>query len=149
MSDGTAFYADIFTHSFDEKGRITVPSEWREPHFEQNLIVVPSGDSFLQVFPASFMARMLDKLKQKETSEDQRAQIQNLAASSHAAKLDAQGRIVIKEHLRKRAGLPLKAKASVVFVGAADHFQIYEKSEWDKRAPAPTDYKETVKKVGP
>ena len=145
----TAFYADIFTHSFDEKGRITVPSEWREPHFEQHLVVVPSGENFLQIFPASFMGRMLDKLKQKETSPDQRAQIQNLAASSHAAKFDAQGRIVIKEHLRIRAGLPLKAKASVVFVGVADHFQMFEKSEWEKRQFKPTDYKATENKVGP
>ncbi len=35
-----ASYTDTFGHAFDAKGRITVPSEWRQASFEKNLFIV-------------------------------------------------------------------------------------------------------------
>ena len=49
--EARASYSDSFTHGFDAKGRITVPSEWRQPSFEQSLFVLPSKDRCVRVYP--------------------------------------------------------------------------------------------------
>jgi MraZ protein len=142
-------YTATYTHSFDQKGRITVPSEWRDAPFEQTLLVMPTEQKCLRVYPASWLERKQAELDAKpDATEMQYEQLADLASSSHSTKLDAQGRIVIKPQLRERAGLPLDAKATVVFVGRSDHFQMWEESEWKKRGLAPTTYEQTAKVVG-
>ncbi len=100
-----ASYTDTFTHSFDQKGRITVPAEWREAPFEKNLTVMPTEQKCLRIYPASWLGRKQAELDaDKNSTEMQHEQLADLASSSHSASLDAQGRIVIKAHLRERAG---------------------------------------------
>jgi MraZ protein len=148
MSD-RAPYTSTHTHAFDQKGRITVPSEWRDEPFEKNLIVMPTEDKYLCVYPQSWLGRKQAALDANpNATEAQYEQLADLASSSHSTSLDAQGRIVIKAHLRERAGLPLDAKAMVVFVGRSDHFQMWEESEYKKRALAPTTIEQTRKVVG-
>jgi MraZ protein len=144
-----ATYTSVYTHAFDLKGRITVPAEWRNEPFESNLTIMPTQDKYLCVYPASWLGRKQAALEaDSKSTEMQYEQLADLASSSHSASLDAQGRIVIKAHLREGAGLPLDAKAMVVFVGRSDHFQMWEESEYKKRAYAPTTIEQTRKVVG-
>jgi MraZ protein len=142
-------YTSTHTHAFDQKGRITVPSEWRDDRFEKDLIVMPTEDKFLCVYPQSWLSRKQTDLDANPASTDaQYEQLADLASSSQSTSLDAQGRIVIKAEMRERAGLPLDAKAMVVFVGRSDHFQMWEESEYKKRAQKPTTIEQTRKVVG-
>jgi MraZ protein len=142
-------YTHTYTHSFDLKGRITVPSEWRDERFEKSLLVVPTEDKYLCVYPASWLRRKQDELdKDKNSTPIQHEQLADLATSSHSATLDAQGRIVIKMAMRERAGLPVVAKGMVVFVGRSSHFQMWEESEYKKRGFAGTTIEQTIKVNG-
>ena len=142
-------YTSVYTHAFDQKGRITVPSEWRDERFEKNLLVVPTEDKFLCVYPESWLRRKQEQLDQdKNATEAQHEQLANLAASSHSATLDTQGRIVIKMNMRERAGLPTASKGMVVFVGRSSHFQMWEESEYKKRAFEGTTIEQTIKVNG-
>jgi DNA-binding transcriptional regulator/RsmH inhibitor MraZ len=126
-----------------------VPSEWREAPFEQSLTIMPTEDKYLRVYPASWLGRKQAALDANPNStEMQYEQLADLASSSNSASLDAQGRIIIKANMRERAGLPLNSKAMVVFVGRSDHFQMWEESEWKKRAVKPTTIEKTIKVVG-
>ena len=133
-----ATYTATYTHAFDQKGRITVPSEWREAPFEQSLTIMPTEDKYLRVYPDSWLSRKQASLEaDSKSTEMQYEQLADLASSSQSTSLDAQGRIVIKADMRERAGLPLDAKAMVVFVEPGPIiFRCGKNRKWKKRAIA-------------
>ncbi len=123
-----ASYTDSFGHSFDPKGRITVPSEWRQPMFETSLFVFPA-DKCLRVYPASWLGRLQEKVSTLKTADPMRVGVENLATRAQSAVFDTQGRIMVKEALREGAGIRKEAW----LVGRLDHFQIWEKTRWEAK----------------
>jgi len=122
-------YTDTFAHAFDEKGRITVPSEWRSEAHEKRLLVFPSQENCLKVYPASWLGTQMARLADAPLGDPRRKILQTLAMSAQTVECDAQGRIMIKEKLR--AGAALKKKT--VLAGSFDHFQIWDADEWKKQ----------------
>ena len=51
-----------------------------------------------------------------------------MCAEAMVIRLGAQGRFVLPERMQRFAGI----KEQVVLIGAGDHFEIWEKSEWDR-----------------
>ncbi|MFQ3670986.1 MAG: division/cell wall cluster transcriptional repressor MraZ [Verrucomicrobiia bacterium] len=137
-------YADSFPHAFDDKGRLTVPSEWRSERHDRRLIVMPASDPCLKVFPASWLARQMDKLKDAPMGDPRRQRLQDLASASQTVEFDQQGRILIKERLRHRARLTRKA----MLVGRLDHFQIWDAETWEARAAADVSVDQIFAEVG-
>ena len=139
-----ASYTDTFSHAFDAKGRITVPSEWRQASFEENLFVLPSSDACVRVYPASWMARLQEQMATLKDSDPIRKQVQALAAMAQSASWDQQGRIMVKEKLRQKAGL----KKEAVLVGRFDHFEIWDKAVWQKKPEAATTIEDAMSVMG-
>ncbi|MEY5062630.1 MAG: Transcriptional regulator MraZ, partial [Verrucomicrobiota bacterium] len=121
-------YTDRFEFSLDDKGRVSVPAEWRGEAFEKRFLVLPSEEGCLRVYPASFLGRQLEKLSSEGvTSTDvRRKSLEKLASVMQAAEPDQQGRIMIREKFRQHAGLNRQA----VLVGRLDHFEIWEPRRW-------------------
>ncbi len=143
-TEARASYTDTFGHAFDAKGRITVPSEWRQASFEENLFILPSSDPCVRVYPASWMARLQDQILTLKDGDPIRKQVQALAAMAQSASWDQQGRIMVKEKLRARAGL----KKDAVLVGLLTHFEIWEKAAWDKKQTAEPTVEEALSAIG-
>ncbi len=139
-----ASYTDTFGHAFDAKGRITVPSEWRGPSFEESLFIVPSADPCVRVYPASWMARIQERLLTLKDSDPDKRKVQTLAMIAQSAAWDQQGRIMVKEKLRARAGL----KKEAVLVGLMTHFEIWDKAAWEKRQPTELTVEEALSAIG-
>ncbi|GAB4252201.1 MAG: division/cell wall cluster transcriptional repressor MraZ [Candidatus Methylacidiphilales bacterium] len=137
-------YADSFPHAFDEKGRLTVPAEWRSERHDRRLLVMPSAEPCLKVFPASWLARQMEKLKDAPMGDPRRKRLQDLASASQTVEFDQQGRILIKERLRQRAGLTRKA----MLVGRLDHFQIWDAAVWEAQAAADVSVEQVFAEVG-
>ncbi len=129
---GKATYVDTFEHGFDTKGRITVPAEWRDAGYEQQLFVMPSAEGCLKVYPNSWMSDQQVRLADKPVSDPQRKKLVALSAISQKVSWDEQGRIKVGERHLKHAGLSKEA----VLVGAFDHFEIWEPSRRAAVAPA-------------
>ena len=108
-NDTRASYTDTFEHAFDAKGRITVPAEWRAESFESRLFIVPSLEPCVRVYPESWMAKIQEKLSTLKDSDPDRRKVQALAAIAQSTTWDQQGRIMVKEKLRARAGLKKEA----------------------------------------
>ena len=145
MSDELrASYTDTFKHAFDAKGRITVPSEWRDASFESRLILLPSAESCIRVYPASWMSDMQKDLKGRVDSDPVRHQVQALATIAQSATWDQQGRIMVRESLRKDAGLTKNA----VLVGKLGHFEIWDKAAWEKKQPQKLTVEEALRAMG-
>jgi MraZ protein len=139
-----ASYTDTFDHAFDAKGRITVPSEWRSDSFESSLFVLPSSESCVRVYPGSWMSELQDKLKTLKDGDPVRRQVQALASMAQSTTWDQQGRIMVKEKLRQRAGL----KKEAMLVGLLTHFEIWDKAVWDKKQTAEPTVEEALSAIG-
>ena len=139
-------YTDRFEFSLDDKGRLSVPVEWRGEAFEKRFLVMPSSDGCLRIYPASFLGREMEKLSNLgATSADaRRKSLEKLASVIQAAEPDQQGRIMIREKFRQHAGLGRQA----VLVGRLDHFQVWDPKRWQKIAPPATTFEEVAQEVG-
>ena len=140
-----ASYTDSFGHAFDAKGRITVPAEWRQqPSFEANLFVLPSSDSCLKVYPASWLGRLQENVSRLKSADPMRRGVEDLATTAQSASFDTQGRIMIKEKLREGAHL----KKDAMLVGRLDHFEIWDKAAWEKKDVAAMTVEEALSAIG-
>jgi len=139
-----ASYTDTFDHAFDEKGRITVPSEWRGGVFEPNLFVLPSSDKCLKVYPASWLGRLQEQVSVLKSADPMRQGVEVLASKAQSATFDQQGRIMVKLHLREGAGLKGPAK----LIGRLDHFQIWDRAIWEKKDTAKMTVEEALAAIG-
>lgn len=139
-------YTDRFEFSLDDKGRLSVPVEWRGEAFEKRFLVMPSSDGCLRIYPASFLGREMEKLSSLgATSADaRRKSLEKLASVIQATEPDQQGRIMIREKFRQHAGLGRQA----VLVGRLDHFEVWDPKKWKKIAPPATTFEEVAKEVG-
>jgi MraZ protein len=144
MSEVRASYTDSFSHSFDAKGRITVPAEWRDEPFEKSLFVLPSTEKCLRVYPASWLGQLQDELGKLKAADPHRTGLENLATNAQSATFDTQGRIMVKEKLRERAGL----KKDVRLVGRLDHFQMWDEAEWEKKDAASMTVEDALDAIG-
>jgi MraZ protein len=139
-----ASYTDSFEHAFDVKGRVTVPSEWRQPPFETNLFAFPSADRCLKVYPASWLGRLQEEVSKLKAADPMRKGVEDLASNAQNASFDTQGRIMVKEKLREGAGL----KKDAVLVGRLDHFQIWDKAVWARKSIAAMTVEEALSAIG-
>jgi len=139
-------YTDRFEFSLDDKGRVSVPVEWRGEAFEKRFLLLPSEEGCLRVYPATFLGRQLEKLSAEgATSTDaRRKSLEKLASVMQAAEPDQQGRIMIREKFRQHAGLNRQA----VLVGRLDHFDIWEPRRWQKIAPPALTFEQLAQEAG-
>src|ERR1700678_3221671 len=143
-NDLRASYTDTFMHAFDAKGRITVPSEWRGESFESQLFVLPSSETCVRVYPASWLGRLQEQVAMLKTADPQRQRVEALASLAQSTTWDQQGRIMVKEKLRDGAQL----KKEAVLVGRLDHFQIWNKALWGAKEATPTTVEEALAAIG-
>jgi MraZ protein len=144
INDLRASYTDTFVHAFDAKGRITVPSEWRGESFEGQLVVFPSSDTCVRVYPASWLSRLQEQVSTLKSADPERHKVEALASLAQSATFDQQGRIMVKEKLRSGAQL----KKEAVLVGRLDHFQIWDKALWGAKETTPTTVEEALAAIG-
>ena len=139
-----ASYTDTFPHAFDEKGRITVPSEWRAESYESRLFIFPSTEMCVRVYPETWLSEMQQKLKALKDADPVRQKALALASVAQGTTWDQQGRIMVKEKLRQKAGL----KKEAVLVGRFDHFEIWDKAVWQKKPEAATTIEDAMSVMG-
>lgn len=116
-----------YNHSIDAKGRIIVPSKFREPLGEE-FVVTRGLDNCLFVFPDDEWKNFEEKLKSLPMSnKDARRFTRFFLAGAVTVELDKQGRILLPLSLREFAGLT----KDVVIVGVGNRVEIWDKSRWE------------------
>jgi len=121
---GIGMFVSDFMHSLDPKKRLTIPAVWRAQVGEpKSLFVMPDfHEKCLNVFPASEMARKLEKLRRHSMADRKAMEFaRTLGSSSDLVSWDSQGRIRIKDKLLKFAGITDK----VQMIGSLDKFQLW------------------------
>ncbi|TYP54951.1 division/cell wall cluster transcriptional repressor MraZ [Thermosediminibacter litoriperuensis] len=116
-----------FQHSLDPKGRLIIPSKFREL-LGDSFILTKGLDRCLFVYPKDEWSLLEQKLKTLPlTKKDARAFIRFFFSGAVEVEIDKQGRILIPPMLREYA----RIEKDVVIIGVSNRAEIWSRKEWE------------------
>jgi MraZ protein len=113
-------------HTIDAKGRIIIPSKFRETLGDE-FVVTQGLDGCLFVYPNDEWLNFITQLKDLPGSKEARQLQRYFMAGAATCEVDKQGRILIPTKLREQAAL----EKDIVFVGVLSKIEIWSKERWD------------------
>lgn len=128
-----------FTHALDAKGRVSIPSKFREALGD--LFYITKGlDNCLFIFPKEEWVLFEEKLKALPmTNKNARAFVRLFFSGASECELDKQGRILIPQPLREHAGIEREA----VIIGTGTRLEVWSQEGWTRYIdPENIDYDE-------
>lgn len=115
-----------FKHSLDTKGRLAVPAKFREK-LGAGAIITRGLDKCLFIFGANEWEGLVQKLVNLPLAQaNSRAFVRLMLSGASDAKVDAQGRILVPDYLRKYAGL----KKQAIITGLYNRMEVWGEEEW-------------------
>ena len=125
---GIFMFMGEYHHSIDDKGRLIIPSKFRE-ELGETFIVTRGLDGCLFVYPQTEWNSIVSKLKELPfTKKDARSFVRFFLSGATVCEFDKQGRINITSPLVGYADL---AKECIV-IGVNDRLEIWSKDNWEK-----------------
>lgn len=116
-----------FLHTFDNKGRVIIPSKFRE-ELGETFYIGKGLDKCLFIYPIETWAEFVGKLKNLSTFNSQeRFFIRRFVSGFSECSFDKQGRILIPPNLREFSNLD----EEVTIIGVIDRIEIWNKKDWD------------------
>ena len=122
-----------YEHVIDSKSRVLVSNKLRNQidtkEFGGNFYIVIGANGILSLYPEKCYERMAIALAQKNAAADETVAFERMNfALAGKVELDSQGRLLLTEKLRKRAGL----KDNVTLVGVRDHIELWNTQDWEQ-----------------
>jgi len=116
-----------YNHTIDAKGRLIVPSKFRESLGEE-FVATKGLDGCLFVYPMEEWNEFTEKLRELPlTKKDARQFSRFFLAGAASCEIDKQGRILIPAVLREFA----KLEKDAVLVGVSSRIEIWSKANWE------------------
>lgn len=117
-----------YQHSLDPKGRVIVPSKFRE-ELGANFIMTRGFDGCLYGYSLSQWEKVEETLGNLDFGgKDMRAFERWFFGGAVECEIDKQGRALVPQHLREHAGLG----KDVVIIGNRSKVEIWSKEAWDQ-----------------
>lgn len=123
---GTFMFMGEYTHTIDAKGRIIIPSKYRDA-LGEHFVVTLGLDGCLFLYPEEEWSNFVTELKKLPGNKEGRKLQRYFMAGAADCEVDKQGRVLIPGKLRENAGL-LK---DIVFVGVLSKIEIWSKERFD------------------
>lgn len=116
-----------FYHNIDEKGRIVMPSKFRE-NLQDKFVVARGLEKCLYVYSMKDWNNLVSKLNTLPfTKKDARTFIRSFFSGATECEFDRQGRTCITSPLIDYANLTKEC----VIIGANDRIEIWDKDSWN------------------
>ena len=120
------FYGE-YQHSVDAKGRVIIPSKFRD-ELGEKFIITKGLDNCLFAYSSEEWTNLETKLRSLPfTDKDVRAFVRFFFAGATECELDKQGRILIPQNLREYASL----EKDVYIIGVSTRVEVWDKSKWE------------------
>jgi MraZ protein len=122
-----------YQHVVDGKGRVLVSNKLRsqidvDVH-GSNFYLVLGANGILCLYPEKYFEQIVLSVAPGATAPDETVAFERLSfAMASKVELDNQGRLLINEKLRNRAGL----KDDVTLVGVRDHIELWNSQDWEQ-----------------
>lgn len=123
-----------FTHSIDDKNRISLPAKFRQ-EMGKKVVITPGLDSCLFIFTMKEWEKIAERLSMGDSSmlqADNRGFNRYLIGGAVEVEVDAVGRMLLPDHLRSAANL----KSKVVFIGVRNRAEIWDEDAWKSYSKA-------------
>ena len=119
-----------YVHSIDEKGRLIIPSRFRE-QLTDGFVITRGLDGCLYIYPDEAWKRLEEKLSTLPFSNKSARMITRfLVSAANELQLDRQGRILIPAALREYA----KLEREVVLAGNLERIEVWDRSSWTENS---------------
>ena len=119
-------FLNQYQHSFDDKGRLTIPAKLRGLPAE-GAFVVQGLDRNLMVLPPAAFEIIYNRLMSMSMTDPNARLLRHIILGNALPVVpDGAGRILISANLREYASL----QNEVVFVGQGDYFEIWSPELW-------------------
>ena len=116
-----------YHHTIDEKGRIIIPSKFREDLGEK-FIITRGIENCLFVYSLSSWEKITNKLEALPfTKKDARQFVRFFLSGATTAEFDKQGRVNITSPLISYANL----QKDCVVIGTGDRLEIWSQEDWN------------------
>lgn len=117
-----------YYHTLDKKGRVIVPSRFREK-LGESFLVTRGLDNCLFLYPRQEWDSLENKLRSLPfTKAETRAFLRMFFSGASEVEIDKQGRILVPSLLREHAHL----NKDVVFIGVSNRAEIWGKEIWEE-----------------
>lgn len=120
-----------YEHSVDDKGRLSIPSRFREilARRRQRVLILTDVDSCVAAYPLDEWRQLEGRIRKQSTlQKDVRAFLRIFYSGATESPVDGQGRILIPPHLRDRAALTRE----VMIIGVLNKMEIWSKARWEE-----------------
>jgi MraZ protein len=115
-----------FTHTLDDKGRLTIPAKFRE-ELEAGAVVTRGFEKYLLIYTVEAFERLNARAETfSPTDPENRALLRFTFANASDSEPDKQGRVIVPPYLREYAGL----MAECVIVGVGHYIEVWSKEGW-------------------
>jgi MraZ protein len=122
-----------YSHTLDNKGRVLISNKLRNQIDQEengsNFYLVLGSNGILCLYPEKYFERVIVAGAPQTIAPDEAVAFERISfALSSKVELDNQGRLLLNEKLRKRAGL----KDEITMVGVRDHIELWNSEAWEQ-----------------
>jgi len=122
-------FLNQYQHTFDDKGRLTIPAKFRELP-EEGAYVVQGLDHNLMVLPPEAFKKLYERLMGMSLTDPDARLLRHIILGNALQVIpDGAGRVLLSANLREYACLG----EQVVFVGQGDYFEIWATEKWQEQ----------------
>lgn len=129
-----------YSYNIDAKGRITIPSRFKE-ELGEKFVIIKWLDGCLAIYTAEQFALLYQQLQSlPNTMKESRMYVRTMMSSAMECELDKQNRVLLSPSLIKDA----KIEKTVIFVGVGDHIELWSEESWNSFSEQSDSMFETV-----
>lgn len=121
-----------YQHTVDSKSRVLVSNKLRnqidaEEH-GSNFYLIMGANGILCLYPENYFEQIALSAAPTTSAPDETLVFERMSfALASKIELDSQGRLLLNDRLRKRAGL----KDKITLVGVRDHIELWNTQSWE------------------
>jgi MraZ protein len=122
-----------YQHVVDNKSRVLISNKLRNQidadEHGSNFYLVLGANGILCLYPEKYFEQIAFVTTPGTTAPDEAVAFERMSfAMSSKVELDGQGRLLLNENLRKRAGL----KDKITLIGVRDHIELWNTESWEQ-----------------
>ncbi|MBN2180646.1 MAG: hypothetical protein JW715_01935 [Sedimentisphaerales bacterium] len=122
-----------YQHTVDNKSRVLISNKLRsqidaEEHGSSFYLVL-GANGILCLYPEKYFEQIALAVAPGSTAPDEAVSFERISfALASKIELDGQGRLLLNESLRRRAGL----KDQITLIGVRDHIELWNSESWEQ-----------------
>lgn len=123
----------VYQHVIDAKSRVLISNKLRSQidvdEHGSNFYLVLGSNGILCLYPEKYFEQIVLSVAPVTAAPDEAVAFERMTfALASRVELDAQGRLLLNERLRKRAGL----KDHITLIGVRDHIELWNNEDWEQ-----------------